>query len=143
MTAAALKIPAALTAEQSAEVVSGTDHVFQPGRLQGEDTVIPSTAIPFCGVDVTEPCYSGEPLRVQAGYLGRDAAEPTIGVDDEGVAFMAAAAARFFAPTLDVVSLPAWDCLPYDRVSPNAAVSARRMATLARLASGDPPASRE
>jgi len=24
----------------------------------------------------------------------------------------------FFAPWLEVISLPAWDCLPYDRVSP-------------------------
>ncbi|MFI5019978.1 MAG: hypothetical protein ACHQHK_18710, partial [Dongiales bacterium] len=24
----------------------------------------------------------------------------------------------FFAPSLEVVALPAWDCLPYDRVSP-------------------------
>jgi transcription-repair coupling factor (superfamily II helicase) len=42
----------------------------------------------------------------------------------------------FFAPTTETLAFPAWDCLPYDRVSPNAAVSARRMATLARLASG-------
>ncbi|MEX0853178.1 MAG: transcription-repair coupling factor [Bauldia sp.] len=41
---------------------------------------------------------------------------------------------RFFAPDIEVVEFPAWDCLPYDRVSPHAAVVARRMATLARLA---------
>lgn len=39
----------------------------------------------------------------------------------------------FFAPDLPLLTFPAWDCLPYDRVSPNAAVSARRMATLAAL----------
>ena len=39
----------------------------------------------------------------------------------------------FFAPEIEVLAVPAWDCLPYDRVSPNPAVSARRMATLARL----------
>ncbi|HHX91480.1 MAG TPA: DEAD/DEAH box helicase, partial [Paracoccus sp.] len=44
----------------------------------------------------------------------------------------------FFAPTLPVLTLPAWDCLPYDRVSPNAEVTARRMATLAALAQGVP-----
>ena len=42
----------------------------------------------------------------------------------------------FFAPEIERLAFPAWDCLPYDRVSPNAAVSARRMATLARLAGG-------
>jgi len=43
---------------------------------------------------------------------------------------------EFFAPEIELLPFPAWDCQPYDRVSPNAAVSARRMATLARLAAG-------
>jgi transcription-repair coupling factor (superfamily II helicase) len=42
----------------------------------------------------------------------------------------------FFAPGIPVFSFPAWDCLPYDRVSPNAEVSAARMAVLAALADG-------
>ncbi|QIB35840.1 transcription-repair coupling factor [Ancylobacter pratisalsi] len=40
----------------------------------------------------------------------------------------------FFAPGVEVLPFPAWDCLPYDRASPNAAIIARRMTTLARLA---------
>jgi len=40
---------------------------------------------------------------------------------------------RFYAPELDVAILPAWDCLPYDRVSPNSDVMARRLEVLARL----------
>ncbi|MEO9167463.1 MAG: transcription-repair coupling factor, partial [Aestuariivirga sp.] len=39
----------------------------------------------------------------------------------------------YFAPKLDVIRFPAWDCLPYDRVSPSADILARRLATLARL----------
>ncbi|MEN9894971.1 MAG: transcription-repair coupling factor, partial [Pseudomonadota bacterium] len=39
----------------------------------------------------------------------------------------------FVAPDIPVFSLPAWDCLPYDRVSPGADVSARRLATLSAL----------
>jgi transcription-repair coupling factor (superfamily II helicase) len=39
----------------------------------------------------------------------------------------------FYAPDVAVLSLPAWDCLPYDRVSPNGEVLARRVATLAAL----------
>ncbi|UHS56919.1 transcription-repair coupling factor [Agrobacterium vaccinii] len=39
----------------------------------------------------------------------------------------------FVAPDISVLSLPAWDCLPYDRVSPSAHVSARRLATLSGL----------
>src|SRR3984893_4517638 len=42
-------------------------------------------------------------------------------------------ALSFSAPDLSVLTFPAWDCLPYDRVSPNAAVAASRMATLAAL----------
>ncbi len=45
-------------------------------------------------------------------------------------------ALAFFAPATAVLTLPAWDCLPYDRVSPNPDISARRMATLAALAAG-------
>ncbi|MFP4275490.1 MAG: transcription-repair coupling factor, partial [Paracoccaceae bacterium] len=43
------------------------------------------------------------------------------------------AALRFFAPDMPVLRFPAWDCLPYDRVSPNPDISAARMATLAAL----------
>ncbi|WP_430256648.1 transcription-repair coupling factor [Neorhizobium sp. DAR64872/K0K18] len=39
----------------------------------------------------------------------------------------------FVAPEIPVLSLPAWDCLPYDRVSPSADVSARRLAALSGL----------
>ncbi|MCS6778879.1 MAG: transcription-repair coupling factor [Geminicoccaceae bacterium] len=40
----------------------------------------------------------------------------------------------FWAPELETLVLPAWDCLPYDRTSPTAAVMAERLAVLARLA---------
>jgi transcription-repair coupling factor (superfamily II helicase) len=39
----------------------------------------------------------------------------------------------FFGPDLQLMEFPAWDCLPYDRVSPNAAVVAQRMTALSRL----------
>ena len=44
----------------------------------------------------------------------------------------------FSRPGVPVLTFPAWDCLPYDRVSPNPEVSAARMATLAALAHGMP-----
>jgi transcription-repair coupling factor (superfamily II helicase) len=40
----------------------------------------------------------------------------------------------FFSPGMDILRFPAWDCLPYDRVSPAADIIARRLATLAKLA---------
>ncbi|MDP5333480.1 MAG: DEAD/DEAH box helicase, partial [Paracoccaceae bacterium] len=57
--------------------------------------------------------------------------------DDKRMAAMQAAL-RFFAPDMPVITFPAWDCLPYDRVSPNADISAARMATLAGLVHGMP-----
>ena len=47
-------------------------------------------------------------------------------------------ALRFFAPSMPVLVFPGWDCLPYDRVSPNADICAQRMATLAALTHGMP-----
>jgi len=52
--------------------------------------------------------------------------------DDKRMEAMRAALA-FFAPDMPVITFPGWDCLPYDRVSPNANISAARMATLAAL----------
>ncbi|GHF25144.1 transcription-repair-coupling factor [Kordiimonas sediminis] len=43
------------------------------------------------------------------------------------------AAIRFFSPDLEIIEFPAWDCLPYDRVSPHADIIAHRMHTLSRL----------
>ncbi len=57
--------------------------------------------------------------------------------DDKRMAAMAEAL-EFFAPHVPVVRFPGWDCLPYDRVSPNADISAARMATLAGLVHGMP-----
>jgi transcription-repair coupling factor (superfamily II helicase) len=39
----------------------------------------------------------------------------------------------FFAPEVEVLRFPAWDCLPYDRVSPNPELVSERVATLTRL----------
>jgi len=44
-----------------------------------------------------------------------------------------ARALGFYAPDLVVEQFPAWDCLPYDRVSPHAGFVAQRMTALSRL----------
>ena len=41
---------------------------------------------------------------------------------------------ELFAPDLPVMQFPAWDCQPYDRVSPHGGILAQRVTTLARLA---------
>ncbi|HEY2444582.1 MAG TPA: transcription-repair coupling factor [Rhizomicrobium sp.] len=53
---------------------------------------------------------------------------------DDLTAQAIADAAAFFAPGLAALPFPAWDCLPYDRVSPKPDIESRRLATLAALA---------
>ena len=55
-----------------------------------------------------------------------------IAPDDAAMRAVAATAA-FFAPELEVVQFPAWDCLPYDRASPTLRVMAERIGALHRL----------
>ena len=82
---------------------------------------------------------SGAPEGFDARLLARELAKGAsvihVARDDKRMEAMRAALA-FFAPDAAVLTLPAWDCVPYDRVSPNPDVSAARMATLAALAQG-------
>ncbi|WP_188055445.1 transcription-repair coupling factor [Sphingosinithalassobacter sp. CS137] len=52
---------------------------------------------------------------------------------DEVAMRAAASTAPFFAPDVEVVSYPAWDCLPYDRASPTLRVMSERLAALHAL----------
>ncbi len=56
---------------------------------------------------------------------------------DEAAAQRFSDCLRFFAPKREILRLPAWDCLPYDRIGPASEISARRIATLTRLANSD------
>jgi len=94
--------------------------------------------------------FSGVPDGVLAGLLGKlskvsgvsgASGAPT---GQRGLVYVAsdgnklpelASALAFFAPWLEVIELPAWDCLPYDRVSPSNSVTATRINTLGKLAS--------
>ncbi|MDQ0837466.1 transcription-repair coupling factor [Sphingomonas faeni] len=55
-----------------------------------------------------------------------------IAPDDAAMRAIASTAA-YFAPDLEVLSFPAWDCLPYDRASPTLRIMAERVAALQRL----------
>lgn len=55
-----------------------------------------------------------------------------IAQDDSRMAVLASLLA-FFAPDVEVAEFPAWDCLPYDRVSPDGGIVARRVAALAQV----------
>jgi transcription-repair coupling factor (superfamily II helicase) len=80
--------------------------------------------------------------RCAAGFLPwlmADAARAATGravfiAADDSAARALAEAAGYFAPEIEVLTLPAWDCLPYDRASPGLRVAAERLAALAALA---------
>ncbi|PHS28762.1 MAG: transcription-repair coupling factor [Robiginitomaculum sp.] len=61
---------------------------------------------------------------------------------DDARAAAFASACAFFAPDIDLLRLPAWDCLPYDRVSPAVDLAAMRAGTLWALVQEDQPATR-
>ena len=82
---------------------------------------------------------AGAPEGHDAAVLGGLVAERRVEtilqicLDDARMARFAAALA-FFHPGIEVLTFPAWDCLPYDRVSPNPEIVSRRIDTLTRLA---------
>jgi len=78
-----------------------------------------------------QPLVMADLARAAASKAGNGRA--VFIADNESAMRAVADAAQFFAPELDVVEFPAWDCLPYDRASPALSVSARRLAALHRL----------
>ena len=68
------------------------------------------------------------------GDLARAAKQRAVFIAPDDAAMRSVAeAARFFAPEVEVLEFPAWDCLPYDRASPALSVSAARLSALFRL----------
>jgi len=100
-------------------------------------TVPPITGTPMTGAPKTATPVYGAPEGWDAFLLARrraEAAGPVVHVarDDARMARLAEALA-FVAPEAEILRFPAWDCLPYDRVSPNPVLVAERVATLTRL----------
>ncbi|PHK93491.1 DEAD/DEAH box helicase [Pseudoroseomonas rhizosphaerae] len=81
---------------------------------------------------------ASEPDSLLSAWLAEQAAEAgATGIvhvaRSEARAGRVARAVRALEPGLEVLLLPAWDCLPYDRASPSRAIMGARMAVLARL----------
>ncbi len=75
----------------------------------------------------------GDYARALATTRGPGAVVVHVARDDQRLAALRDALA-FFAADVDVMRFPAWDCQPYDRVSPHGDIVSQRMSTLARLA---------
>lgn len=76
----------------------------------------------------------GQHARALAELAARAQPRPILYVcADDMAAAVTAQLLEFFAPHADVISFPAWDCLPYDRIGPSAGVTAQRAEALAKL----------
>ena len=79
----------------------------------------------------SQPLVMADLARAAAG--AKAAGRAVLVAPDDGAMRAVADAAHYFAPELEVIEFPAWDCLPYDRASPALSVSARRLSALHRL----------
>lgn len=79
---------------------------------------------------------SGAPEGLDARLVADDALDGQnvlfVARDDVGMARFLQSIA-FFAPQIECLEFPAWDCLPYDRVSPRTDILSTRIDTLCRL----------
>ena len=69
----------------------------------------------------------------RAAHGTGNGARAVVIVADEAAMRALAETAPLFAPEVEVLGLPGWDCLPYDRASPALRVMAERLATLSAL----------
>jgi transcription-repair coupling factor (superfamily II helicase) len=90
----------------------------QPLTLAG----VPAGFLPLLAADLA-----------RAAYGGREGARLVAIVADEAAMRALAETIPLFAPEIEVLTLPGWDCLPYDRSSPALRVMAERLATLSLL----------
>ena len=83
---------------------------------------VPTGFLPWLAADLARAAHG-------TGTGGR----AVVIVADEAAMRALAETAPLFAPEVDVLTLPGWDCLPYDRASPALRVMAERLATLSAL----------
>jgi transcription-repair coupling factor (superfamily II helicase) len=83
---------------------------------------VPAGFLPWLAADVARAAHG-------TGQGGR----AVVIAADEAAMRALADTVPVFAPEVEVLSFPAWDCLPYDRASPALRVMAERLATLEKL----------
>jgi transcription-repair coupling factor (superfamily II helicase) len=77
----------------------------------------------------SQPLVMADLARAAAAKSGRAV---FIAPDDAAMRAITESA-HYFAPELELIEFPGWDCLPYDRASPALAVSSARLSALHRL----------
>jgi transcription-repair coupling factor (superfamily II helicase) len=93
---------------------------------RGRETLsgVPDSHVPLVLAQLTEETAASAKEAPALLHVARD--DRRLEAIAEGLAF--------FAPNVRVVSFPAWDTVPYDRIGPNSEIVSRRIAALARLA---------
>jgi len=90
---------------------------------------IPAGFLPWLASDLTRAAHGASKNR-----------RAVVIAADETAMRALAETAPLFAPEIEVLTFPAWDCLPYDRASPALRTMAERLATLSALqAKSDKP----
>src|SRR5437660_4741927 len=98
------------------------------------ELLVPGRPLTLAGVaDGAEALVVADLARAVAGRGDGSATSLAVVCRDGPRMGALARALQFFAPDLTVQEFPAWDCLPYDRVSPHAALVAQRMTVLSQL----------
>jgi transcription-repair coupling factor (superfamily II helicase) len=88
---------------------------------------VPTGFLPLLAADLARAAYTNGARAVAI-------------VADEAAMRALADTVPLFAPEVEVLTLPGWDCLPYDRASPALRIMAERLATLSALqANSDKP----
>lgn len=95
---------------------------IQLNRYSGREPELTAAGLPE-GADALVFTQAIRRRGTRGMFIARD--------DSRASAFISAC--RFFAPDIPVISLPAWDCLPYDRISPSRTLAARRVGALHSL----------
>ena len=114
------------------------DFHFKAGRVMAKspaELLAPDRPLTLASVaDGAEGLVIGDLARAVAARKDAPATSALVICRDGPRMAALARSLAFFAPDIEVLQFPAWDCLPYDRVSPHAGVVAQRMTALSRLA---------
>jgi transcription-repair coupling factor (superfamily II helicase) len=93
-------------------------HANEPLTLAG----VPTGFLPWLAADLARVAHGTSKDR-----------RAVVIVADEAAMRALAETVPLFAPEVEVLTLPGWDCLPYDRASPALRIMAERLATLNAL----------
>lgn len=102
--------------------------------------IAPDHAAPLSHIKTIFGAPEGQDARILAdrarALMVEDGVLVHIALDDNRVATLQDLLG-FFAPDVQVIVFPAWDCLPYDRISPHGEIVAMRVAALSGLIAWD------